>query len=319
MTINAVWKPWYIYRPHQLARRLASSIAAPQRGHRLMDVSWGIELWADPTEHVGRSVWTTGVFDLAVSEVLFRLTRPSDVLVDAGANLGYMTLLGAVAAGPAGRVLSFEPNPRVAEWLRRNIERARERYEMATVDLHASALGAVAGTATLVLPHASAANDGLAYIADAREGSNIHERSGNSGEAGHCIGVRVAKLDDVIGAERVGVMKIDVEGHEHQVLEGSAHALHAHRIRHIVFEDHHGTGSRPMALLREAGYEIFSIGWSMRGPVLAPAVDGSLATAFEAPSYLATTETRAALDACAPTGWLTLQRQAHDVEENVSP
>ena len=116
--------------------------------------------------------------------------------------------------------------------------------------------------------------------------------------------MRVAKLDDVIGAERVGVMKIDVEGHEHQVLEGSAHALHAHRIRHIVFEDHHGTGSRPMALLREAGYEIFSIGWSMRGPVLAPAVDGSLATAFEAPSYLATTETRAALDACAPTGWL---------------
>ena len=318
MTLNAVWKPWYIYRPHQLARRLASSIAAPRRGHRLMDVSWGIELWADPTEHVGRSVWTTGVFDLAVSEVLFRLTRPSDVLIDAGANLGYMTLLGAVASGPAGRVLAFEPNPHVAKWLKQNIERARQHYEMATVDLHASALGAAAGTATLVLPAASAANDGLAYIADAREGTDIHERSSDRGGAGHTIGVPVAKLDDVIGADRVGVMKIDVEGHEHQVLEGAAQALHAHRIRHIVFEDHHGAGSGPMTLLREAGYEIFSIGWSMRGPVLAPAADGSLATAFEAPSYLATTETRAALDACTATGWLTLQRQAHDVEEKVS-
>ena len=309
MNISAVWKPWYVYRPHQLARRVRSSIAAPQRGYRLVPVSWGVELWADPAEHLGRSISTTGVFDLAVSEVLFRLIRPSDLFVDAGANLGYMTLLGAVASGPRGGVVAFEPNPALIVWLNRSIERAREQYAMSPVELHATALGAVRGTATLVLPESSAANDGLAHIATAHEQDEraTHDPS----EAVDSVRVSVEKLDQVIGERTVGVVKIDVEGHEQQVLEGATDALQAHRIRHIVFEDHYGAGSEPMALLRAAGYEIFSIGWSMRGPVLAPAADGSLATAFEAPSYLATTEPVAAIDACRPRRWLTLQRQAH--------
>jgi len=307
MNLTAVWKPWFVYRPHQLARRLASSISAPPSGHRLVPVSWGVELWADPTEHVGRSLWTTGVFDLAVSEVLFRLIRPADFVIDVGANLGYMTLLGAVASGPDGCVLAFEPNPHVAAWLKRNVEHARRQYEIAAVELHDGALGAEAGSATLVLPDPASANDGLAHIAAEHNASTVERM----------VQVAVAKLDDVIGGQRAGMMKIDVEGHEAQVLEGAARSLHAHRIRHVVFEDHEGTGSRAMALLRAAGYEIFSIGWSMRGPVLAPAVDGSLASHFEAPSYLATTEVRAALEACTRTGWMVLQRQARVAAEAV--
>jgi hypothetical protein len=275
MNINAVWKPWYVYRPHQLARRLATSLAAPSRGHRLMPVSWGVEIYADPAEHVGRCVWTTGIFDLAVSEVLFRVTRRSDLMIDVGAKLGYMALLGAVASGPNGRVLAFEPNPRVARWLEENVERARHHYEMAPIEIHATALGAIAGTAT------------------------------------------IATLDDAIAGRDVGVMKVDVEGHTPQVLEGAAEALHAHRIRDIVFEDHQGKGSGAMTLLLDAGYDIFAIGWSMRGPILAPVSDGSLASAYEAPSYLATTEPRAALDACAAQGWAALQHQSRALEEAI--
>jgi FkbM family methyltransferase len=273
-----------------------------------MPVSWGIELWADPTEHIGRSIWTTGVFDLAVSEVLFRLIRPSDVLLDVGANLGYMSLLGAIATGPTGRVLAFEPNLLVAKWLRQNVDHAREQYDMAPVELHAVALGAAPGAATLVLPAGSAANDGLAHIADEYERDRTE---------GNIVQVDVETVDHLLGAGTAGVMKIDVEGYEPAVLEGAAQALGSHRIRHVVFEDHRGDGSRSMALLRAAGYEIFSIGWSMRGPVLGPAAEGPLATPFEAPSYLATMESCAAYDACAPAGWLTLQRQTRDVEETV--
>jgi len=302
MSLNAVWKPWYVYRPHQLARRVASSIAAPAPGHRLMPVSWGVDLWADPTEHVGRCVWTTGVFDLAVSEVLFRLTRRLDLVVDVGANLGYMTLLGAIASGRGGRVLAFEPNARVGKWLRENVARAEQHYEMAAIELYGNALGASAGNAVLVLPRASDANDGLAYIAETTANAAT--------ESERCQRVHVETLDDVIGYKQAGVMKLDVEGHEEKVLEGASDALREHRIRDIVFEDHHGAGSRAMELLRSAGYELFAIGWSMRGPVLAPAADGSLAADFEAPSYLATTEPRAAADACAPAGWHTLHRQA---------
>jgi FkbM family methyltransferase len=306
--LNAVWKPWYVYRPHQLARRLASSFAAPPRGHRLMPVSWGMRLWADPTEHVGRSLWTTGVFDLAVSEVLFRLTERGDLVIDAGANIGYMTLLAAVRSGPGGRVVAFEPNPHVARWLMQNIEAAGQEYAIAAVEVRTCALGSESGTAHLVLPDSSAANEGLARIASLEDVI----RDGDS------VPVPVERLDDVIGNRTVGLMKVDVEGHEEHVLRGAASLLGSHRIRHIVFEEHHGPGSPAMKMLSAAGYEIFAIGWSMRGPVLAPAADGSRASAFEAPSYLATTESRKALDVCRAAGWQTLQRRSQPLEETVS-
>jgi FkbM family methyltransferase len=271
-----------------------------------MPVSWGIRLWADPTEHVGRSVWTTGVFDLAVSEVLFRLTGPGDLVIDAGANIGYMTLLAAVRSEPGGRVLAFEPNPNVAKWLRQNVETTQREFASAAVEIHTIALGSKTGTAHLLLPAASAANDGLARIVS-------HEDA-----EGGSLPVRIERLDEVVGPRTVGLMKIDVEGHEEHVLRGAAGLLDSHRIRHIVFEEHHGPGSPAMNVLLAAGYEIFSIGWSMRGPVLAPAADGSRASAFEAPSYLATVESRKALDACRVAGWQTLKRQSQPLEETVS-
>jgi FkbM family methyltransferase len=178
-----------------------------------MPVSWGVRLWADPTEHIGRSIDTTGVFDLAVSEVLFRLVKPGDLSIDAGANLGYMSLIAAVRSGAAGRVMAFEPNPQVAKWLRKNIEQAREQYELAPVELHATALGAVAGTATLVVPDMSAANDGLAHIVDSNR---------QDGVGAHVVQVGVETVDRLVGMQPVGVMKVDVEGYEQQVLDGAA-------------------------------------------------------------------------------------------------
>ena len=54
---------------------------------------------ADSTKTIGQSIRTTGLYDLAVSEVLARLIDPGDTVVDAGANVGYMTVLAAAAAG----------------------------------------------------------------------------------------------------------------------------------------------------------------------------------------------------------------------------
>jgi FkbM family methyltransferase len=58
--------------------------------------------------------WWTTVF-------LARNLRPGETVVDAGAGYGYFTLLAADLVGPAGRVLAFEPEPRVAGLLRRSL------------------------------------------------------------------------------------------------------------------------------------------------------------------------------------------------------
>ena len=72
---------------------------APRSGYTPLPVAWGISVIADPAKMIGRSLFTTGIYDLAVSEVLARLIEPGDTVVDAGANVGYMTLLAGVAAG----------------------------------------------------------------------------------------------------------------------------------------------------------------------------------------------------------------------------
>src|SRR5688572_15513819 len=88
------WKPWFIFRPSQVFRRLTFR---PTSSYRPLEVAWGARLLALDDEHIGRCLGTTGIYDLAVSEVLFRLIRRGDFVVDAGANIGYMSVLAATA------------------------------------------------------------------------------------------------------------------------------------------------------------------------------------------------------------------------------
>ena len=123
------------------------------------------------------------------------------------------------------------------------------------------------------------------------------------------IPVTVETIDDVLGATPVAVMKLDVEGAELKVLAGASAALAAGRIRHIVFEEHNGPASDVVKLLRSQGYEIFAIGWSLRGPTFGPADGRPLIEAHEAPSYLATLAPDEVRNRFARPGWRTLSRR----------
>ena len=272
----------------------------PSTEYEPLRAAWGIEMLACPAEHLGQCLSTTGIYDLAVSELMFRLVRHGDVVIDAGANIGYMTLLAAVAAGSQGRVIAFEPNPRVFPILTKNIDGARQHPPMASVDLRQSALGARRHRTALVLPDPSAANDGLSYI----------PADPISSDRADTVMIEVETLDAVLDGQTAALMKVDVEGYEHQVFQGGAGALGSHHIRHIVFEDHQGPGSSAALFLAAAGYTLFSIGWTMRHPVLARVDIGRKASqSYEAPSYLATIEPELALRACRPSGWHALRRQ----------
>ena len=300
MIATALWKPWYVYQPRQILRRVFALGDTPSAEYQLLRTAWGIEMLACPAEHLGRCLWTTGVYDLAVSELMFRLVRPGDVVVDAGANIGYMTLLAAVAAGPRGRVIAFEPNPQLFPILRQNVEATRRRFAMASVELRETALGAHRHRSPLVLPDPSEGNNGLSYIPAEPVSRDRLET----------VSVEVETLDAVLAGRTVALAKIDVEGYERQLFEGCAGALGSHRIRHVVFEDHQGIDSAAATFLADAGYTLFSIGWSMRRPLLIEARRGQSSNHFyEAPSYLATIDPAGAVNACHPSGWRALRRQ----------
>lgn len=268
----SVWKPWYVYRPSQLLRRLRCGVTGTPSGLRTVALPWGNTIEVDPREDVGRAIWTTGVYDLAVSEVLFRLTPHGALAIDAGANIGYMSGLLATRSGAGGRVLAFEPHPVLASRLRSNLARLAARPDTAPVQFRASALSSSPGFVNLQEADGQATNHGLAFVGTGSSGTRVPSE----------------RLDDVVGVAQVRVMKLDVEGHEEQVLRGASGLLGRHAIRHIVFEEHTGASSPTCRLLTDAGYRLYRIGWEMRGPVLASPDQPPICRKYEAPSFLAT-------------------------------
>lgn len=287
--MRALWKPWFVYRPRQLARRVGQLLAAPPTGPAAVQLPWGATLTVNPGETVGRAVWTTGVYDIAVSEVLYRLVPFGGRAIDAGANVGYMTSLLAAKVGPPGRVESFEPHPVLGQRLRDNV-----RHAAAAVEVHALALSDAAGVARFVLPAGFSCNEGIGHLARGNQPPAPDETT---------IEVPTATLDGLFPNDRFDVLKLDVEGHEAAVLRGARGLLGRGAVRHVVFEDHAIATSEAAEILHAAGYAVFQIGWALRGPVLAGLAAPRLCRAYEAPSYLATLDPAGATAALAPRGW----------------
>ncbi|MGH8442638.1 MAG: FkbM family methyltransferase [Nevskiaceae bacterium] len=292
--LQRLLKPWFVFRPTQLIRRLVSQMRPASPGYAPMRTSWGAEILADPAKTIGRSISTTGLYDLAVSEALARLITPGDTVVDAGANVGYMTVLAGMVTGPTGRVLAFEPHPELFGVLERNVAAARAMFGGTFHTTHA-ALGDRTGTAELQVPAAFESNDGLCRI-----------RASPAGD-GHVMNVRMSTLDEVLTDTRPVVLKLDVEGFEPQVLKGAARSLARRQIRHVVFEEHATSGGETARLLEGAGYRIFALGWSLLGPKVGAVGAGRYAKEYESPSFIASLAPDEVLARCARRGWRVLE------------
>ena len=285
-----LWKPWFVYRPRQILNRIFWDVRTAPTGVTPLETSWGGRVIVDPTRTIGRSIVTTGLFDLAVSETLARLIDAGDTVVDAGANVGYMTVLAATAAGSGGRVIAFEPHPELFDVLQRNAAYA-SRFGCA-VETRRVALGDNHGPASLQIPASFAGNDGLATLVDGQP-------------AARSVPVSVERLDDVVDG-RVSVMKLDVEGFEAPVLHGARRLLAGRRLRHIVFEEHDLRRSEVVRMLRGAGYHLFALGWRMTGLTIQPIEHGPSTAPYEAPSFVATTAPDEVIARTARRGWRVL-------------
>jgi len=249
-------------------------------------------LAVNPRDTIGRAIWTTGIYDLAASEALFRLAAPGALHLDIGANIGCMTGLLATRAGLSGQVIAFEPHPVVGERLAENLARFARLPNAAPVEFRAVALGDAAGEAWLIDPDGFGNNTGLARLASANEqGGTV---------------VKVERLDDVLGDRTAVLAKIDVEGHEAAVLRGAPKALTEKRLRHVIFEEHGGPDAESVRLLLRAGYSVFQLGWKMSGPVLAELAAPTVCKKYEAPNYLATCEPERVRAALSRGGWHAL-------------
>lgn len=298
-------KPEYWFQPRQLVRKLLFELGRySEQSTTRVGLPWGAEISVNPHESIGKSLLTYGVYELAVSEILWRLTERGERCLDVGANIGYMTSLLSVASGGAGQVISFEPHPRMFAHLAANSEAWRNltpELNYAAISLRPYALGAAAGELDLAEPERFNENEGGATLRAAQPAAA-------DGLIRHRVQVRC--LDQAVDAvTSYGVMKVDVEGAEEGVVLGAQQLLGEHRIRDIVFEDFQPFPSPTIMLLKDAGYQIYRLAKSLRGPMLwdpaAPtAMDRSLP--WEPVNYLATIDAQRALARLQPRGWRCL-------------
>ena len=284
-------KPEYFFRPRQLLRRMQSQ--APFNGEREFTLPWGLRLRVEPSEAIGRAVDKLGLYDLVVTETLWRLLEPGEHGLDVGANVGHMTSVMVARALPAGKVTAFEPHPSLFQKLRYNVGLWSSTAETARVALHNVALSDYDGHGRLRIPSGFGDNAGTASLI--QDHSSLAQ-----GE------IQVARLDTLVRRdENPVVMKLDVEGGELAVLKGAS-ALLSSSIRDLVFEDHENYPSLPMQLLESAGYSLFRLGRSLLGPRLSPITSGKT-TPWEAPSFLATRDPGRARKRMGRLGWDVLK------------
>jgi len=288
----SVSRPHYLFRPQQLIRRLVRQLLPPAHPHQAVTLPWGIDLNVNINEHIGRSIWLHGLYACAVSEALWRLVDDGDLVVDAGANIGHMTGLMALRAGHSGSVLAFEPHPTLYSQLEENIAHVARSSDTAPIEAHEVALSDRDGTAGLAWGRRFDDNQGTAHLTSSPSSSRVR--------------VACRPLDDVVAEHLVSMLKLDVEGHEMQVLIGARRALREGRITHIVYEDLHPYSSSLPSFLEARGFTVFGLGEQLHGPCLM-ALTTTLQDQTAPHNYLATRRPQLVERRFAARGWSILQ------------
>lgn len=134
------------------------------------------------------------------------------LVLDAGACFGYYSVL---AAKLGFKTYAFEPNPQIAGLLEKNISLNHLNH---LVKIQKNALGSTTRKQTLSVPEK---NFGA---------GNFY----GSGEINYEIEVKV--LDDFELPEKILIFKIDVEGHEPDVLKGSLNTILGSKAEFIFLE-----------------------------------------------------------------------------------
>ncbi len=209
-----------------------------------------VEVELQPSDRMHGQIAFLGYYEKRLSKVVARLGREiGGKFVDVGANLGYYTLLW-IAQDPENEAIAIEPSPRVTPLLQKNIERNGVGEQVTIIE---AAVGDEEGKVSFDLGPRD--ETGWGGVSTKQIGAVTEDSEG-------MISVPQYRLDDMI-QESVSLLKVDVEGAERWVFQGSKNLLHTQKIKRICFEDNRiraqslGIEEKPSDFLTSHGYDVF--------------------------------------------------------------
>lgn len=221
------------------------------------DFDGDLKLRLSLAESMQSQIFWFGYYSRDVCAVMKRLVRKGMVVVDAGANIGEITMVASKLVGADGHVYSFEPMTGIASQLEENLR-----------------ANGISNTSVLRVGLSSDAGRLPIYLADGafRDGS-IHDGLGTL----YATPERSRKVEEIrlttldlfardAGLCRLDLLKLDVEGAELPALSGARETLtrfKPHLIIEVQDETSASAGYRAadiLEFLEPFGYRFDTIG-----------------------------------------------------------
>jgi FkbM family methyltransferase len=187
-----------------------------------------------------------GIWEPENLSVLLSFVKDDTVFLDIGANVGYFTVAIGNRLGKRGRVYAFEPHAALTNLIERSIQ--LNSLE-AVAQVSRCAVSDRDGSLELFYPQGHLGRGTASRTID---------------EPGRTVSVPAHRIDDLLPAAlAVDLVKIDVEGHELQVLRGMEDVLRRSPDIKILFEKLEGSGGDSEAvaqLLAGCGLLLYGVG-----------------------------------------------------------
>ena len=182
--------------------------------------------------------WYCGLHEVEEMGFILQFLQPDDLFMDVGANIGSYSVM--VGGGVGADVVAVEPIPTTFSSLLLNVQLngLEDRVELHCVGL-------------------SNERSELRFTPDQDTVNHVMAED----EDGPVIRIPVVSMDELLAGRVPTVIKIDVEGHEHAVLNGGQSTLSDFRVLAVVMEIN-GSGIRYgvsddelLALMRGYGFD----------------------------------------------------------------
>jgi FkbM family methyltransferase len=175
-----------------------------------------------------------GTYEMYMQRAFQRFILPGFTVYDIGAHTGFHSLLCGLLVGPAGSIIAFEPNP---------------------TSYHSFQLQLTANPHLPILLYSYALSDRctqlkLNTVGDSRE--SAVDVNGN-------LAIEARTIDSLVESGTLSppdLIKMDVEGHEEEVLKGAQKVLVSHRPIILCDLNDNSTLQKVTSVLDTIGYDV---------------------------------------------------------------